>query len=161
EQYKINNIYTTTDFGTERAGRTVERDTLAMPEYYFISRKLRYNIGILLDGIYFKQNQIYQRENYQNTIRRFSELGAFKFVAVECTEGGPEGNSLDALISLTPAKRHGWGVELQASYTDDPGYFGVPGGVCCSNRNLFRSADLLGVEPNAGLPFLLAGWSRK
>lgn len=161
EQYKINNIYTTTDFGTERAGRTVERDTLAMPEYYFISRKLRYNIGILLDGIYFKQNQIYQRENYQNTIRRFSELGAFKFVAVDFTKADREGNYLDALISLTPAKRHGWGVELQANYTNDPGYFGVSGGVSYRNRNLFRSSDLLVIEPNAGLQFLLAGPNRK
>lgn len=154
EQYRINNIYTTTDFGTERAGRIVKRDTLAMPEFYFISRKPKYKIGILLDGIYFKKNQLYQRDNYQNTIRRFSDLGAFKFVAVDFAKANREGNYLDAIISLTPAKQHGWGVELQFNYSNE-GFFGVSGGLSYRNRNLFKSSDLLVIEPNAGVQFQL------
>lgn len=154
EQYKINNIYTITDFGTERAGRIMKRDTIAMPEFYFISRKPKFRVGILLDGIYFKQNQLYQRENYQNTIRRFSDLGAFKFVAIDFAKANREGNYLDAIINLTPAKQHSWGVELQANYSNE-GFFGVSGGLSYRNRNLFRYSDLLVIEPSAGGQFLL------
>ncbi len=108
----------------------------------------------MYDGIFFKQNQLYQLRTYQNTIRRFGELSAFKFVSVDFAHANRPGNYLDALINLTPAKRHSWGVDLQANYSNE-GFFGASAGLSYRNRNLFRYSDLLVIEPNAGFQFQL------
>ncbi len=72
-----------------------------------------------MDGIFFKRDQLYQRDNYLRTVRRFSDLGSFKFVSVDFAKANRPGNFLDAVINLTPAKRQTLGGDIQGNYTTD------------------------------------------
>jgi outer membrane protein insertion porin family len=158
QQYWINNVYTTPDFGTDAPGQNPKRDTLQIAEFSFISKKLKYHTGTLLDGIFFKRDQLYQRDNYLRTVRRFSDLGSFKFVSVDFAKANRPGNFLDAVINLTPAKRQTLGGDIQGNYTTDisGGFFGVSGGISYKNRNLFKRSDLLVIELNTGFQFQFA-----
>ncbi len=153
QQYKVNNIYVTTDLGIEQTEVKLKRDTLVRNENFFISNKLKYRPNILLEAIFFKKDQLYSKENYNSTLRRLSDLGAFKFITVEFLRvPDKEGNYLDCIINLTPAKRQTISVEGQANINNE-GYFGVAAALSYKNRNLFKGSDLLAVDLNSGVQF--------
>ena len=155
QQYKINRIYTTTDFGTDPSGITLKRDTLKVLEYSFIYKKQKIKPSILLDGIFFKNGQLYQKDNYSRTLRRLNDFGTFKFVSIEFSKVDSNVNLLNPLINLTPAKRQTVGVDAQANVNLE-GFFGVAGGITYKNRNLFNRADLLVVDLTTGIQFQFA-----
>lgn len=155
QQYFINKIYTTTDFGTDAIGTFVKRDTLTIFENNFLYKKQKIKPSILLDGIFFKKGQLYQKDNYSRTLRRLNDFGTFKFVSIEFARLDTTVNLLNAIINLTPAKRQTLGVDAQANVNLE-GFFGVSGGLSYKNRNLFKRADLLVVDLTTGVQFQFA-----
>ncbi len=150
EQYYINDIYIVTDYSTESLNDSTKRDTVTQNEYKFISQKMNFRKGVLTDAVFFRQNDLYSRENELRTLNRFSMLGTFKFISIEFNKGNRTDNYLDCYIYLTPAKRQAISYNLETNVTNE-GLFGVAGSLGYKNKNLTKRADQLLFDVSAGV----------
>ncbi len=154
EQYRLNNFYITTDFASEILNDTMRRDTLVTgdsSEYYVISKKTILRKRILADAIFMKRGQLYNRNREIRTINRLSLLGIFKFITVDFTKAkGRDGNYLDCIVSLTPAKRQSISGTIEANVTNE-GLFGTAASISYKNKNLSKRADQFLVDASAGV----------
>lgn len=150
EQFYINDIYVVTDYSTERLNDSTKRDTVCQNEYKFIAQKMNFKKGALLDAIFFRQNDLYSKDNELRTINRFSLLGTFKFISIEYAKANRNDNYLDCFIYLTPAKRQDILYNLETNVTNE-GLFGLAGSMSYKNKNLSKRADQLLFNLSAGI----------
>lgn len=150
QQYWINDIYVTTEVPQGR--RKLANDTITENEFHFIQRKIFVHRNVMRDAIFFKRDQLYSKENYQKTLRRFADLGAFKFITVDFTKAPGRDRMLDALINLAPAKKQTVSAEVQANVNLE-GFFGVAATLSYKNRNLFHRSDLFAIDLSSGVQF--------
>jgi outer membrane protein assembly factor BamA len=151
EQYRINNIYIKSDYNAEDLNDVGKRDTVMAGEYMIINKKMNFRKGVLIDAVYFKHDDLYQKDKELRTVNRFSILGAFKFIAIDykIVENVP-GNYLDCIISLTPGKRQAWQWGGEINVTNE-GLFGTAATINYKNKNLTRGADQFNVDATAGI----------
>ena len=152
QQYKLNEIYITSDFGAELSDGPVKRDTTHINEYYFMSHKKTVKPSVILDAVFVKQDQLYSKENYTKTVRTLSNLIAFKFVTVDYVRVPGKDNYLNCIINLTPGKRQSFNVEAQANISQE-GYFGVSGLISYKHKNLTHRSDLLTIDFTPSVQF--------
>jgi outer membrane protein assembly factor BamA len=146
QQYRINEIYVTSDFGAELAGGgPVKRDTTHINEFYFMTHKKTVRAEVIMDGIFEKQGQLYTKDNYTKTVRTLSNLIAFKFVTVDYIRVPGKDNYLNCIINLTPGKKQSFNVEGQANISQE-GYFGLSGLISYKDKNLTHRSDLLTID---------------
>lgn len=145
QQYKINEIYVTSDFGTELQDGPVKRDTTQINEFYFIAHKKTVRAQVIMDGIFEKQDQLYTKDNYTKTVKTLSNLIAIKFVTVDYVRVPGMDNYLNCVINLTPGKKQSFNVEGQANISQE-GYFGLSGLVSYKDKNLTHRSDLLAID---------------
>lgn len=150
EQYYINDIYVVTDYSTEKLVDSTRRDTVFQNEYKFIAQKMNFRKGVLIDAIFFRQNDLYSKENELRTINRFALLGTFKFISIDYTRANRNDNYLDCYIYLTPAKKQDILYNAEANVTNE-GLFGVAGSMSYKNKNLSKRADQLLLDLSAGV----------
>ena len=152
QQYKINEVYITSDFGAEVSEGPVHRDTTHINEFYFISHKKIVIPQVILDCIFLKQDQLYTKDNYTKTVKTLSNLIAFKFVTVDYVRVSGKDNYLNCIINLTPGKKQSFNVEAQANISQE-GYFGVSGLVSYKDKNLTHRSDLLSIDFTPSVQF--------
>lgn len=152
QQYRINRIVITSDYNTDRLSDTIVRDTSYSNEFVFINERnhKQFKKSILSDAVYFKKNDLYSATKETSTLRRFSELGAFKFVRLDFARSNDTiGNYLDLIINLTAAKRHTVIVSGEANVTNE-GFFGSALTLSYRNKNLSKRSDMLIVDLSGG-----------
>lgn len=152
QQFKINEIYITSDFGAELNDGPIKRDTLHINEFYFISHKMTVRPEVILDGIFLKQDQLYTKENYTKTVKTLANYNAFKFVTVDYVRAQGKDNYLNCIINLTPGKKQSFNVEAQANISQE-GYFGVSGLISYKHKNLTHRSDLFTVDFTPSVQF--------
>jgi outer membrane protein assembly factor BamA len=145
QQYRINEIYVTSDFGSELQDASVKNDTIHINEFYFISHKKTVIPKVLMDCIFEKQDQLYSKDNYTKSVKTLSNLTAFKFVTVDYVRIPGKDGYLNCLINLTPGKKQSFNVEAQANISQE-GYFGVSGLLSYKDKNLTHRSDLLSID---------------
>lgn len=150
ERYYINDIYIITDYSTELLNDSTKRDTVTQNEYKFISQKMNFRNGVLTDAVFFRQNDLYSKENELRTLNRFALLGTFKFISIEFSKGNRTDNYLDCHIYLTPAKRQSISYTAETNVTNE-GLFGLAGSLGYKNKNLSKRADQLLFDVSAGV----------
>jgi outer membrane protein assembly factor BamA len=155
EQYRINEIYVTGDFGIELTEGTVKRDTVKINEFYFANQKKVVVPAVIQDAIFIAHDQLYTKSNYTKTVRTLSNLGAYKFVTVEYVRAPNMDNYLNCVINLTPAKKQTISGEVGANVNYE-GYFGVSGALSYKNRNQTHHSDLFVLDFTSGLQFQFA-----
>jgi outer membrane protein assembly factor BamA len=155
QQYRINEIYITSDFGTELLEGPIKRDTIHINEYYFISHKKTVRPQVLLDAIFIKQGQLFTKENYTKTVKTLSNLIAFKFVTVDYYRIPGKDNYLNCVINLTLGKKQSFNVEGQANVSQE-GYFGLSGLVSYKDKNVTHRSDLLAIDFTPSVQFVFA-----
>ncbi|HWB63844.1 MAG TPA: POTRA domain-containing protein, partial [Chitinophagales bacterium] len=116
QQYRMNEIYVVTDYSVDALSDTIHRDTVTVGEFHFIAQKMKFRKGILMDNIFFRRNQLYRKEDETRTINHLAQLGTFKFTNLDYVKAkNREGNYLDCIISLTPAKKQAWQYTLEVN----------------------------------------------
>ena len=155
EQYYLNDIYITSDFGVEPTEGTVKRDTISIGEFHFMNRKRVVRPNTILDALFLKHNQLYSKALYVKTLRTLSNLGAYKFVTIEYQRVPGADNYLNGVINLTPGKKQTLTAEGQANINYE-GFFGIGGGLSYKNRNLTKRSDLFVVDFTSGVQFQFA-----
>ena len=146
QQYWINEIYVTSDFGAELStGGPVRRDTTHVDEYYFISHKKTVKSGVLRDAIFIKQDQLYSKDKYTKTVKALSNLVAYKFVTVDYSRAPDRDNYLNCIVNLTLGKKQSFNIEGQANISQE-GYFGLSGLASYKDKNLTHRSDLLTID---------------
>jgi outer membrane protein insertion porin family len=150
QQYFINDIYVVTDYSAQTLDDSTHRDTITQGEYHFISQKMNFRKGALIDAIFFQQGMLYSKDAEQKTVGRLSQLGTFRFISIEFAHAQREGNYLDCHIYLTPAKKQSVTYNVEANVTNE-GLFGLSGSLNYKNKNLTKRADQLLVDLSAGV----------
>ncbi len=150
EQYRIRDIYVTTDYSTEHLGDSTKRDTIVYGEYHIIFHKEDLKKGVLLDAIFFQKGDLYSKEKELRTLNRFSLLGVFKFISIDYKKTDTDSNYLDCFIFLTPAKRQEIAGGGDVNVTNE-GFFGLSGSLSYKNKNLSKHADHFLFDANSGV----------
>jgi len=145
QQYRINNIYVTSDVGADLNNVEVKPDTVHINEFYFMRHKKTVNPDVIMNAIFEKQDTLYSKDNYTKTVKTLSNLIAFKYVTVDYVRVPGMDNYLNCIINLSPAKKQSFNVEGQANISQE-GYFGVSGLVSYKDKNLTHRSDLLTID---------------
>jgi len=154
-RYRIGEVYCYPDFqaATLFPGRVP--DTLYRRRIHLISYDLKFRVSTLVNPIFINPGSYYDASAHTLTLRKFTELGAFKFVSINYRK--PEGDSLtmdpyllDAYIRLVPSLKQQWSVELNAN-TNFNSLIGSDLDFNYRNRNLFHNADLFTLNLSTGL----------
>ncbi|MBI1193528.1 MAG: BamA/TamA family outer membrane protein [Bacteroidetes bacterium] len=154
-RYRIGEVYCYPDFQMASLLPDVVPDTVYRRKIHLISYDLKFRVSTLLNPIFINPGSWYDASAHTLTLRKFTELGAFKFVSI--TYRKPEGDStqldpylLDAYIRLMPSLKQQWSVELNAN-TNFNSLIGSDLDFNYRNRNLFHNADLFTLNLSSGL----------
>jgi outer membrane protein assembly factor BamA len=152
QQYWINDVYVTTDYGSDLLKGPIKRDTVTINEYHFINKRKIIKPAVILDNSFIKRGQLYSKDIYTKTVKALSSLIIYNFVTVEYTRAPGLENTLNCIISMTPGKRQSATASVEANI-DYEGFFGVAGTLSYKNKNLSKHSDLLAVDFTPGVQF--------
>ncbi|MFV8324070.1 BamA/TamA family outer membrane protein [Flavobacterium sp. LS2R12] len=155
--YKINKIivYPNYSIGSDSVKTNVDSIkkyndlTIIDPENLFKPR-------IFDRALYFKKNDLYNRNDHNLSLNRLVNLGTFKFVKNQFRVSDTTGNYLDAYYYLTPLPKKSIRLELLAK-TNSANYTGTELNLNWSNRNTFRGAELLTISAFGGVEVQVSG----
>ena len=154
--YSINNIYINTDYDPKLINDTIPKDTLEYKNCYFIYSKnnLLIKPEMLYSHIFIRKGDVFQLGNLDNTYKRLSDLGIYKFTNIKFIEKNrdtisPAQNLLDCFIQLTPSSKQNISVETEG--TNKSGTLGIAGSVVYRNKNTFKGAELFEIKINGGV----------
>lgn len=153
KQYKVGEV----TFNINYANTSLKRqnfveDTLRRLYIYYSPRDMRPDI--IAQSIFYKPDSTFQKDDYQKTISRLTELGVFRFVNIKYkpllvsqTEG-----YIDTEITAELRKRQSGKIELETN-TDARDKFGTYFNISYMNRNIFKRADRLEFNISNGVEF--------
>lgn len=134
------------------------KDTI-IDGYHFYTNRPEFIVrpSVLLNALFIQKGQPYQQRKIDQTHKQLSELGIYRFIRIKELEDPNDPNVLDIRIELTPAFKKEIGWDLEVNYTNSNSstsvadLFGVSIKPSFRDRNLFRGAELLAVDLNAGV----------
>ncbi len=106
------------------------------PESFRIHDKVIRNLNTIFPG------DPYSEETVNRTYSRLSSLRSLSSVNIELSQA--DSSAVDCDIRLTPARRNGFKVGIEAS-TNSSGLFGISPELTFYDRNLFHGGELLNV----------------
>lgn len=147
-RYKINNIFITSDYSLRPDSNSTE-DTLYFDNVHYLSTNgLKFKPRAIKPSISIKRNDLYSKENIDQTYRRIAELNAFKFINLNFQPVDTT-NLLDLNIRLSPRARQSITYETQG--TNTAGNFGVALNLIYQNRNLMKGLELFEMRLTGGM----------
>jgi outer membrane protein insertion porin family len=158
-RYRIGNIYVFPDYRTASGASPSELDTFIRRNVRLVYQDLNFRPTTLTTPVYIRPGAWYNAADHALTLRKFNELGVFKFASITYRNAAPlpgEDSSeapvpvLDALIRLQPAPRQQWSAEWNAN-TNFNSLIGSQIDFSYRNRNLFRNADLFSLRLTGGI----------
>lgn len=116
----------------------------------------------IIRNIFITSGQLYSQEAYDQTVQQLSSLGVFRFVRIRMDADPFNPQVLHLRIELTPNVKYEIGFDVEANYID--GYtltgrgslIGLSLSPTARNRNLFKGAELLVTNLNAGIEINLS-----
>lgn len=141
-------VYNDTVYGVQDTVNIKNVDFIQSKKYPFFKPK-RLRPFILLE-----EGQLYNSESSKFTSRRLSNIGTYKFVNIQYSDSDTIVDSLGqrhltSTISLSPLPKRGIQFQLEM-VTKSNEFTGPRLGATYTNRNIFRSGELLKIEPNFG-----------
>ncbi len=133
-----------------------EKDVIQHNDFTIIDSAKTFNPRIFDRTLYFKKGDIYNRTDHNLSLNRLVGMGTFKFVKNEFKVSDRNDNMLDAYYYLTPLPKKSIRVEVTGK-TNSANYTGTDLTVNWSNRNAFRSAELLSISGYGGMEFQVSG----
>jgi len=138
-KYFVNKIYILPDF---RPGDNF-LDTISIRQHItrnFIIRNHErlFKTRFLARNITLKSGDIYRQDEYYKTLGKLSTAGVWQSVNIQVVEL-PDTNKVDLVVELVPAKKFGFEVALEGSYS------------ATSNTNNAIAGNLFGISANFSL----------
>lgn len=146
--YYINRVSIVTDYDPLSAeGQFLPIDSVFTGGIWIYYGKKGRNIrpGVLKRRSYFKQGEIYDEWNSQQTYSAFSALRALRHVNIKYQEFEENDTlKLNCTIFTAPAKPQGFGVDVEGTNSD--GDFGFATSLNYQHRNLFKGSELFSAK---------------
>lgn len=154
-RYRIGEVYCFPDYRTEILGTSAAMDTIMRRKIHLIATDLKFKPTALVNPIFITPGSWYNATDHALTLRKFTELGAFKFVSISYRPSpddstGGESPILDAYIRLQPSSKQQWSAEINTN-TNFNSLIGSDVDFSYRNRNLFHNADLFTLNLSSGL----------
>ncbi len=111
-------------------------DTSSARGFTIVSRSDKFKPFVLIDNVYLRPGQLYKQQNFNRTINRFMEMGAWQQSSINLEPSGKGDTILDASIRLYPAKKQYLTTGLEASR---------------NTNDILTTGDLFGLAINLGL----------
>lgn len=176
-KYYIGNIYILPDYlpgdslndptlTTVRAkGKGKQSCDTCSVNYILKFHKRLFRTGFVLRNMYIRKGDLYNQDNYFQTLSSFTKAGLWQSVNIQVIEPRDSSDKLDLAVQLIPGKKFGFEAALEASYSATSNsnnataasagnLLGISGNVSILNRNVHRegirmtNAIRAGVELN-------------
>ncbi len=153
-QYVLQNVYVRTDHDPNKGNQQTPGDTVFYKGYAVISSDpvKTYSPVILIQNIFMKPGDLFRLKNLEQTYRRLSGLGVFRFINVSFEETLPDSGGfarINCFIALTPQLRQSATIETEGTHSG--GNLGISGNLAYRNKNTFHGAELLELKLKGGL----------
>ncbi len=139
--YKLNKIYIIPEPVSQQDSVSQKADTLRLDGYIYVNRDSACRPNAILNSIYLKKGDLYNRQNHNMTLNHLMEMGIFKFVEIKIVESEDSVGMLDIYIRLSPLPRNSFQTDLEA-ITKSNNFTGPLLTVSFKNRSLFKGAEL-------------------
>jgi len=146
--YRIRNITIDQDYSLIEDITDVRKDSSRYQNTLFLSNESEMKIRpeVLLNSIYFRENELFSRKNQSITLNHLMSLNNFKFVRVKFKESDTTATGfLDVTILMTPMQKHTFKVETDL-VSKSNNYAGPQLNFSLLNRNTFHGAELLNLN---------------
>ncbi len=153
QQYRIGDIYIYPGYYTAKSGIT-SFDTLSLPGgYHFLYKeKMSIKSKALLNAMFIEKGKLFKQNDFNDTKKRLSELGIYKFVTMRYFISKEDSTTLDFTIFLTPNKKQLLGYDIDL-HTDNGAALGTGLNVNYRNRNFLKGAEAFTVNLNGGVEY--------
>jgi len=152
--YSVGDIMVQTDYNPRNFDNYLATDTMKYNgiQFFNAAEKSFVRPQILSSAIYFKKGDLYRFKNFEETHKRLSAFGVFRFINIKFEERVDSSGKylIDPYIQLMPASRHSFTIEAEGTQNNDK-YLGIAGNIAYRNNNLFRGAELLEVKMKGAL----------
>ncbi|HZE86263.1 MAG TPA: hypothetical protein VE035_18215, partial [Puia sp.] len=133
-------------------------DTSTARNFTIITRSDKFKHSFLTSNIYLRPGRLYKLSNYNRTVNRFNQMGAWSQASVTMTPSGNADSVLDVDLRLYPAKKQALntGMEISRNTYDivtATNLFGVGLPLGLINRNTFRQSILSTTNLHGGVEF--------
>jgi hypothetical protein len=120
-------------------------DTSTAKGFTIITRSSLFKPWVITDNIYLRPGDLYTQRNYNRTINRFTDMGAWQQAFITLTPVDSADSVLDALVRLYPAKKQFLSTDFETSLnTNDivtsSNLFGIGVAFGHNNRNAFKQS---------------------
>lgn len=152
--YFLDQVYVYPDYSMQQfvTSGTYD-DTVSIDNYSFIRNDEKVVPKVIRNHLFFQQNSLYRKKDFQNSLLNLNSLGSFKYVNIEFKPKEKNGlNFLDAYVYMIPSKKQGFSIDLEGS-NNFQGLLGVRLGFGYWNRNLTKHSDLFTVDVSSGVEF--------
>jgi len=131
-------------------------DTGTTRGFTLISRTDRFKPSFITNNIYLRPGRLYRRTNYDRTINRFGQMGAWQQATISFTPSGMADSLLDVDLRLYPNPKYKLDVGVEASRNTADiiavgNLFGVGVNLGLLNRNTFRQSVLSNTTLRTGV----------
>ena len=131
-------------------------DTTSAKGFTIVSRTDRFKPSFVANNVYLRPTRMYRRTNYDRTINRFGQMGAWQQATISFSPSSIADTVLDVDLRLFPNKKQKLDVGLEASRNTADiitvgNLFGVGFNVGLLNRNTFRQSVLSNTVLRAGV----------
>lgn len=134
-------------------------DVIQHNDFTIIDSAKTFNPRVFDRTLLFKRGDVYNRTDHNLSLNRLINMGTFKFVKNEFRVSDSIPSALDAYYYLTPLPKKSIRVEVLGK-TNSANYTGTELNVNWSNRNAFRSAELLSISGFGGMEFQVSGQNK-
>jgi outer membrane protein insertion porin family len=149
EKYYIGHVTVYPDLPIllEDTGAVSTIDTSAAKGFTIISRTDKFKPAFIAKNVYLRPERLYRQSNFNRTINRFSQMGAWQQATPGFVPSDSSDSVLDVILRLYPAKKQYLNTDLEASRnTNDiltaSNLFGVGLNLGLRNRNTFKQSVL-------------------
>jgi outer membrane protein insertion porin family len=130
-------------------------DTSTARGFTIVSRTDKFKPSFITNNVYLRPARLYRKSNYDRTINRFSQMGAWDQAAVNFSSTGSD-SLLDVALRLYPNKKQALNIGVEASRNTADiitvgNLFGVGVNLGLRNRNTFRQSVLSNTNLRAGV----------
>lgn len=146
-KYYINHVTVYPDLPVleDTVAVTSSIDTTTTKKFTVVSRSDRFKPSFITRNVYLRPDDIFKQSNYNRTITRFNQMGAWQQASMTLMPVDSADSMLDAILRLYPAKKQNLNISLEASRnTNDivtvSNLFGVGLDLGLRNRNTFKES---------------------
>ena len=161
-KFYIGNIYILPDYRPGDLLNDPALDSINARGFLLKYHKKLFRTGYILRNMYLRKGDLYNQDNYYQTLSSFTRAGVWQSVNIQVVERKDSIDKLDLIVQLIPGKKFGFEAALEASYsatsnsnnataTNAGNLLGVSGNLSILNRNVHKEGIRMTNAVRAGV----------